>query len=239
MPQLHSGTKSQEALRPTEQQLRTRLPEIESVDGRVQSELVEMFTERVPPSFWIARSSEEYHPPDERQLGGLWLHTKRVYTAYRMLEPTYRAMSAFGEYQANCARAAVLLHDGFKYGMQPMPDTAESNDDDHPYADGMLKHLPQYTQTSHDIDMASYLRSETAMPEEVARCVAAHGGSPDWYSHDGPKPSDDLEMIVHTADVLASSQHNRLPVWEPTAELLVMTDKDMPVIDSDEWELRE
>jgi hypothetical protein len=152
-----------------------------------------------------------------------------------MLEPTYRAMSAFDAYQANCARAAVLLHDAFKYGMQPRPDPDREVDDAHPYADGVLDHLPEYTQTSHDIDMATYLRNDTEMPEEVARCVAAHGGSPDWYSHDGPRPSDDLEMVVHTADVIASSQHHRLPVWEPTEELMVMTDTNMPVIDSDEW----
>jgi 23S rRNA maturation-related 3'-5' exoribonuclease YhaM len=234
-----SQTKPQYRIRPKAKEVAERLPEIESIDGRVQKEVARVFVKKIPECFWIARASEDHHPPDERGLGGLWLHTKRVYTAYRMLEPTYRAMSAIDAYEANCARAAVLLHDGFKYGMQPMPDPDREVDDAHPYADGALDHLPEYTQTSHDVDMATFIRDETTLPEEVARCVAAHGGSADWYSHDGPSPSDDLEMLVHTADMLASSKHHRLPVWNPTEELLVMTDTQLPTIDNDEWELYE
>lgn len=240
--ELHTERRyAEDALRPTENQLLTRLPEIDSLDGRIRDEVVRVFMEDVPEYFWIARSSENHHPPDERGLGGLWLHTKRVYTSYRMLEPTYRAMSAIDAYQANCARAAVLLHDGFKYGQYPTE--RENGDtptqDTHIYADGVLSHLPEHTYTGHDLSMAGYIRDETELPEEVARCVAAHGGSPDWYSHDGPRPSDDLEMLVHTADMLASNSNHRLPVWEPTAELLVMTATDLPQIDDDEWELVE
>lgn len=239
---LDTSQSATDALIPDEQQLLARLPEIDSIDGRVRDEVVRVFMEDIPPYFWIARASKNHHPADERELGGCWLHTKRVYTAYRMLEPTHRSMSAIDEYQANCARAAVLLHDAFKYGMQPAQVTVDhdrADEDTHEYADGVLSHLPAYTDTSHDVKMASYIRSETTLPEEVARAVESHGGSPDWYGHDGPRPSDDLEMVVHTADVLASNQHHRLPVWEPTEELLVMTDPNLPQVDGDAWELDE
>jgi len=200
-----------------------------------------VFVEAVPKYFWVARSSESHHPNDERGLGGLVLHTKRVYTAYRMLEPTYRAMSVIDEYEANCARAAVLLHDAFKYGQYPeeIQNGDEPDLDHHEYADGGLSHLPEHTYTGHDLMMAEFVRDSTDLPEEVARCVASHGGSADWFGHDGPRPSDDLEMLVHTADMLASSEHHRLPVWQPTHELLVMTNPNMPRIDGEEWGLVE
>lgn len=226
---------------PKASEVAERLPEIESIEGRVQYEVARIFVDEVPDYFWIARASGSHHPPDERGLGGVWLHTKRVYTAYRMLEPTYRAMSAIDAYEANCARAAVLLHDAFKYGRYP--EERENGDDpeqdNHTYADGVLSHLPEHTCTDHDVTMAEFIRTETSLPEETARCVEAHGGSADWYSHDGPSPSNDLEMLVHTADMLASSKHHRLPVWDPTEELLVMTDTNMPVVDPDEWALIE
>jgi len=233
--------RQKQRLRPTPRQVAERLPEIESIDGRMQMKVARVFAEEIPEYFWIARSSENHHPPDERTLGGLFLHTKRVYTAYRMLEPTYRAMSAIDAYDANCARAAVLLHDGFKYGQHPAEvETGDEPDEDHhEYADGVLSDLPEYTDTRHDLKMADFIRSETSLPEEVARCVASHGGSPDWYSHDGPSPSDDLEMLVHTADMLASNSNHRLPVWGPTEELMLMTDTNMPVIDEDEWPIVE
>lgn len=243
------------AVRPSEAAVVERLPELRSISGPMQTEVARVFADDVPEYFWVARASESHHPPDERGLGGVWLHTKRVYTAYRMLEPTYRAMSAVDAYEANCARAAVLLHDAFKYGrihdgiesaeqstgsttgdQRSTENSDNPNQDNHAYAHGFLEHLPQYTDTSHDVKMATHIRDETSLPEEVARCVAAHGGSPDWYSHDGPRPSDDLEMLVHTADVLASNDGHRLPVWEPTPELLAMTDKDLPTIDWGESE---
>lgn len=233
--------KQKRQIKPTPSEVAERLPEIASLKGHVRDEVARAFAEDVPEYFWIARASENHHPPDERGLGGVWLHTKRVYTTFRMLEPTYRAMSAMDAYEANCARAAVLLHDAFKYGQHPeeIENGDEPDEDHHAYADGVLSHLPEYTYTGHDLSMAGYVRDSTDLPEEVARCVAAHGGSPDWYSHDGPGPSNDLEMAVHTADLIASNSNHRLPVWEPTEELMVMTDTQLPMIDNDEWELYE
>lgn len=193
--------------------VRERLPEIHGTRGAVQSELVRVFAEDVPPEFWVVRASASHHPPDERGLGGLWLHTKRVFTAYRMLEPTFRATSAISAFEANCARAAVLLHDAFKYGRDPASTTIEADDaDGHDYADGILDHVPAYTDRGHDVAMGEYVRIETEMPDEVARCIECHGGPVDWYGHEGPGPSDDLTLLVHLSDLVASNSEHRLPV---------------------------
>jgi len=160
-----------------------------------------------------------------------------VYTAYRFLEPTYRAMNRLGPYQATCARAAVLLHDAFKYGQQPA-DRSNGDDGDaptHAYANDLLAHLPQYTVTDHDTEMVSFIESDTALPDEVAWYVASHGGSGDWYGHDGPTPSTGPEMIVHLADVFATNMEHKLPVYEPTAGLERLVGSELPTISDDEW----
>lgn len=207
-----------------------RLPEITLLDGPIRREVEAVFSQTVPQYFWIARASEEHHPPDERGLTGLWLHTKRVFTAYMMLEPTYRAMGLLGPYQAKCCRAAVLLHDGFKYGQDPS-DTGENY---HEYADSELAHLPQYTDRDHDITMADYVAEHTALPLEVVSAIRSHGGSPDWYSHNGPKPEQPHEMIVHLADVLASNSEHKLPVLDPHSSLL-QVHPDLPTL-SEGWD---
>lgn len=223
---------------PNREQLLYRLPEIKSLDGRVQSEVISLFIEEIPPYFWLARSSEDYHPPDERGLGGLWLHTKRVYTAFRILEPTYKSLNLMGPYQANCARAAVLLHDAFKYGQHPSTRSSGDDmpDDAHDYAHGLMAHLPAYTMPDHDTLMAEHITTETELPDEVAWYVAAHGGSGDWYGHEGPSPDSPIEMVVHLADMIATSKHHKLPVYEPTTELRSLVGDDaLPVIDDESW----
>lgn len=215
------------------------LPEVVTISGQLQDVVVESIAEDVPNYFWVARSSASYHPSDERGLCGLLLHTKRVYTAYRILERSYRALSAIDAYEANCGRAAVLLHDGFKYGRNPenvVIDEDRRDQDTHEYANGALSQLPAGTDPAHDRKMAQYIRDHSAYPEEVARCVEAHGGSTDWYSHEGPSPRDDLEMLVHTADLIASSDQYRLPVWRPHEEMVSKIGQDVPVLD-DDWVL--
>lgn len=211
--------------------VRSRLPEIAGLRGAVRDEVARAFVEDVPGYFWIVRASADYHPPDTRGPGGLWLHTKRVFSAYHMLEDTYRTLGLIDSYEANCARAACLLHDGFKYGRAPDADEAE-----HDYADGRLDHLPAYTLAQHDVMMADHVRTETDLPDEVARCVESHGGSTAWGSHDGPPPTDDLEMVVHLADMLASNQHHRIPVHGCATSLARMIPSDVPVLPDEETE---
>lgn len=218
------------SIQPDQVSVIDRLPEIQYLDGPIKQEVATVFAEAVPEYFWLARASESHHPPDERGLAGLWLHTKRVFTAYMMLEPTYRAMGLLGPYQAKCCRAAVLLHDGFKYGL----NHSEQDETVHEYADGRLSHLPEHTDREHDVLMADYLDESTALPLEVVSAVRSHGGSPDWYSHSGPKPVKPHEMIVHLADVIASNSEHRLPVLDPHKSLCRVA-PELPTID-EPWE---
>lgn len=211
-----------------------RLPEVSMVHGTLRNEIVDAFVSDVPDYVWLARASANHHPPDERGLGGLWIHIKRVFTAYTMLEPTFRELGAIDSFEANCARAAVLLHDAFKYGRYPRRIEQETVDG-HDYADDRLAHVPEYTQPNHDVQMAAYVREETDMPDEVARAVESHGGSTSWGSHEGPSPSDDLELLVHLADLVASNHRHRLPVFKPARELTVMVESELETIDDSGW----
>lgn len=210
-----------------EDELVRRLPEVQLLRGRVRDEVIRVFVEDVHEYFWLVRASENHHPPDERGLGGTWLHSKRVFTAYTMLERSFRTMSAIDSFEANCARGAVLLHDAFKYGAPPYEFSEDENY--HEYADDVLAHLPKHTQADHDLQMAAWVRNQTELPEEVAQCVECHGGPNDWMSHEGPEPSDDKTLVVHLADLIASNSNHRLPVYDPAPELSTMAN-GVPVL---------
>ncbi len=223
-----------EKVRPTREQLLVRLPEINTLTGDVKEHVIGMFIDMVPPYFWLARASESYHTADERGLGGLWLHTKRVYAAYRMMEPTYQALGLLDDFEQNCARAAVLLHDGYKYGGRGMSGGEKRQDDAaHGYADGLLEDLPAHTVRDHDEKMANKIRKWSDLPDDVARIVETHGGSTEWASHAGPSPRNDVELLVHLADMLAADDSSRTPVYEPSRELLQMIGQDVPRVGSD------
>lgn len=218
-----------EKLQPdNEEEISKRLPEVNLIRGNTQSEVIDVFIEHVPSYFWIVRASQNHHPPDERGVAGTWLHTKRVFTAYTMLEPTFRTMGCISPFEANCARAAILLHDAFKYGRNPESD----EEDMHEYANGYLDHLPEHTDPNHDVEMAELVRNDTEMPEEVAHAIECHGGSNEWYGHNGPKPDDDMTLGVHLADVIAANSNHGLPVYKPRKEIKLVTDvSDL----GDEW----
>ena len=212
------------------QEVQNRLPEIEHIDGQTRIEVERAFVRDIPPEFWIVRASENHHAPDERGLGGTWLHTKRVFFAFTVLESTFRELGTITSYESNCARAACLLHDGFKYGRYPeLVDTDET--DGHEYANGVLEKIPSHTQTNHDVLMADYVRSETNLPEEVAHAIECHGGSTSWGSHDGPSPDNDMTLAVHLADLIASNSEYRLPVLDPHSALEHNID-DLPSVES-------
>lgn len=209
-----------------------RLPEVKSLKNNVRDETVRLFIEEVPEYFWVARSSKNYHPPDERGLGGLWLHTKRVFFAWTMIENTLRAMNVIDAVDAQSARSAALLHDAFKYDRYPENDDRE---DYHPYALGRLSNVRSGTIPEHDVLMADVIENESDLSDRVADCVRTHGGSPSWTVHSGPRPSDDLTLGLHMADLIASNQHHKLPVWNPHDVLDHMVATEIPKIEDSGW----
>lgn len=138
----------------------------------------------IPDYFWEApaTSSSEYHNKFARGEHGLWIHVLMTATALEGVVDSYVEQGRLEESEVDFARAAVLLHDGWKYGDSWDPGDGAASD--------------------HDLRAAAELR-ERGFPEPVVDAVAAHMGP--WY--DGPEPSTALEQVVHQADMMGSRRH--------------------------------
>lgn len=165
-----------------------RFPELTDIkDDELREQVIEVVRE-FPDYFWTAPASSSHHPPEHRNRHGLWLHTKRVCTAF---ERVARSMVNQGHLEwedVDKGRAACILHDMFKYGIPP---TA---------VDG--------TRNDHDLLAANWLEDQTSLPEDVIHSVAAHNGP--WYA--GPQPQTHLAQMVHIADLNASDENARIAV---------------------------
>jgi hypothetical protein len=168
-----------------------RFPEIEDIkDDRLREQVTQIVRE-MPDYFWTAAASSSHHPPEDQARHGLWLHTKRVCTAFERLAPSM-VNQGFMEWQdVDYGRAACILHDMFKYGMPPTS------------VDGTVE--------DHDIIAASWLRDHTQIADEVCDAVESHNGP--WYQ--GQPPKTHLEQMVHIADMHASDENSRIAVKEP------------------------
>lgn len=174
-----------------EAEAKRRFPEIEDIkNDRLRTQVTNIVRE-FPDYFWTAPASSSHHPPEHRARHGLWLHTKRVCTAFERLAPSM-VKQGFMEWQdVDYGRAACILHDMFKYGMPPT--SVDSTVED------------------HDIIAASWLRDHTQLPEEVCSAVESHNGP--WYQ--GEPPTSHLDQMVHIADMTASDENARIAVKEP------------------------
>lgn len=179
-------------------EIRRRLPEIELVDDdEIRTATLDAARRGIPEYFWEvpATGSGRYHNPFARRRHGLWVHVKMVYTAYERMVDSFVQQDRITEREADCGRAAVLLHDMLKYG--------------HAYESG------DGTESNHDVLAAHWLRHNTDVPEEVVDCVEAHNGA--WY--DGTAPSSELQQLVHMADMVASTKNVTCGVYEPADEI--------------------
>lgn len=160
-----------------------RFPEVNDIeDPQLHADTVHVIMEHMPDYFWevAASSSGKYHPEDHRGRYGLWLHTKRAFTEYEALARSYYHQGLINEWEMDCGRSAILLHDMFKYGWP----------------------AKNHTTKDHDVFAAEFLRENTDLPEEVIGCVETHNGPEDWGA--GPAPRNDLEQVHHMADMAAS-----------------------------------
>lgn len=177
-----------------DEELLERLPEVELIeDDELRRETKSALARGVPDYFWKvpATSSGHYHNPFTRQRYGLWIHTKMVFTAYERMVRSYVEQGLVTEYEADCGRAAVLLHDVLKYG--------------HGYEEG------DGTKNNHDKMAGHWLRQNSDLPSDVIHAVEAHNGP--YY--DGPEPRTDLAQLVHQADMMASTKNVTCGVYEP------------------------
>jgi len=177
--------------------LLNRLPELNMVeDDELKENAIDAFLNICPDYFWTCPSSStgKYHPEDESGKYGNWLHTKRAFTNMQRNIRSALEMGHITEFEADCGRIAILMHDMTKFGYPP-------SDNEH-------------TISEDDIIGANTVRWFTDLPETVAMCIETHNGG--WSE---TFPEEHIELIHHYADLNASDRDNGA-VYEPTEELL-------------------
>lgn len=172
-----------------------KVPELEFISNSdVREQTVVGIKNCVPSYFWEApaASSTKHHNQYCWGEHGLWIHMKMAFTAYEEIVESYLELGEISEYEADLGRAAIILHDGQKYGDE--------------YHEG------KSALSDHDMRMAKCLRSETNLDRRALGAISSHMGP--WY--DGPVPETALENIVHMADVAASTKNATYSVYKPS-----------------------
>ena len=181
------------------EELERRLPELQEIeDDCLRTRVGIIFLDHCPEYFWQkpASSSGKYHPQDHTGKHGLWIHTKRAFTAYERLSRSYLEAGRITEHERDCGRAAILLHDIFKYGM---PE--EQNN---------------HTVSEHDRIAYRYLgNSAVHLPDEVLGCIDSHNGP--WGV--GKAPETELEQLHHSADMIASDRNGHFKILKPHPQI--------------------
>jgi hypothetical protein len=116
-------------------------------------------------------------------------------TSLRRLEDSYIQQDRLTQTEIDHARAALLLHDGRKYGSDWYTGKSAAKD--------------------HDLQMSRRLE-EQDFGTQIVDAVASHMGA--WYA--GPEPETPLERLVHHCDMVASARHVTPAVYDPPSELL-------------------
>lgn len=96
---------------------RRRAPTVALIDDELRERVVETIPE-LPAYFWEApaMSSEEYHNRFAHGGRGLWTHVLMCVTVVESLKDSYVERGCLNDQYVDHARAAILLHDGWKYG---------------------------------------------------------------------------------------------------------------------------
>lgn len=179
------------------QEVLKRFPEINEIDdAHLRIHTTTALQRLCPEYFWEVpgSSSGKYHPEDHREEMGLWLHTKRAFTQFERLSSSYVQQGKITEQGRDYGRAAILLHDMFKYGWPK----------------------EEHTVRDHDVIAAEKLREFGDIPEDVIGCVVSHNGP--WYA--GREPETDLEQVHHLADMSSSDVNNpNIAILKPCEKL--------------------
>ena len=138
--------------------------------------------DKAPPHFWYrpASSTGKYHSPDENEVGGLILHTKRVCKVGEILLEAW-----FTPVNSDVVRSACILHDICKYGDGSSPT--------------------QYTLSNHPKLGGEFVRKVAGdkyskeKVDAISNAITSHMGK--WGVPFENKPEN---LIVHFADVIAT-----------------------------------
>jgi 23S rRNA maturation-related 3'-5' exoribonuclease YhaM len=154
--------------------------------NRIKDEEIRNFTkeclDKAPPHFWYrpASSTGKYHAPDENELGGLILHTKRVCKVGEILIECW-----ITPIEADVVRSACILHDICKYGDGSSPTRYTLNN--HPKLGGeFVKRISGDKYTKEKVDA-------------ISNAIISHMGK--WGT---PFENKSENLIVHFADVVAT-----------------------------------
>lgn len=174
-----------------------RVPTLRLVEDADVREETARLTASAPRYFWeVPASTSGYHHPLCREERGLWVHTLMLSTVVEELGASLVELGRLERDDLDLAHAAAVLHDQRKNGDPADPSTTSVSD--------------------HDLRMGRVVREESDLPESVAEAVESHMGP--WY--DGPDPETPLEDLVHTADMVASTETVTAGVQGPLPEEL-------------------
>lgn len=162
------------------EEAKRRYPEVKDIRDEELREQTIMVVREMPAYHWTAPAAKYHHPPQHQSRHGLWLSTKRRCTAFERFGKSMVHMGMFGWEAVDKGRVACIFADMFKYGVPPTSVTD--------------------TKDNHDLLAADWLDNNTALPEAVINAVREHNGAWD----EGPKPTSNLSLVVHMADLAAS-----------------------------------
>jgi hypothetical protein len=153
--------------------------------------------------FWYIPSSHvlKDKPPDEYLPTGNVLHTKRVVRVVELLCDSYNCT----EDERDKLIAAALLHDITK-GVVMFDGEEPTYDTMHPYTvDKFVKSVYKLDEVDATEGQSSVLYVEEMTVLEIMRLIRCHQGP--WSPIPETNPITVPEMILHTADRMASKLH--------------------------------
>lgn len=187
-----------------------RMPTLRLIDDDRLREQTARLTADAPDYYWsVPASSSGFHHPACRGLHGLWVHTLMLSTVIDRLADSYVEQGRLTREEIDYAHAAAVLHDQRKNGPPENPHDK--------------------SVTDHDELMAAVVH-DSDLPDAVADAVNSHMGP--WYS--GPEPKTDLDDLVHTADMVASTSTITPAIQGPIPDELASLDHDLEVVYLDE-----
>ena len=180
----------------SDEETQRRLPTLQLIEDDRTRALTLNLSRNAPEYFWqVPASSSGFHHPACRGDRGLWAHTLMLSTVIDRLADSYVEQGLIDRSDVDFAHAAAILHDQRKNGDPENPANKSTSD--------------------HELRMAEFIRT-TGLDDRVADAVESHMGP--WY--DGPKPETHLDQLVHTADMVASTESITPAVQGPIPEEL-------------------
>lgn len=184
--------------------------EIENIQHEREKHIASSALLQLPDYFWTipASSSGKYHPKTSLGLSGLVRHTKSISAVGESLlrNPIF---APFDDLTKDRIRIALMLHDGFKQGLEENGHTAI----EHPL---LLRHNIDPVlglQEDHTFDKQEILESWNI----ICDMVETHMGV--WNKDRTgkevlPIPKTDTQKFVHLCDYIASRKNITVDVYD-------------------------